>query len=389
MGRPANPLGTFGSITVARYGDGYRARARYRDYDGVSRGVERHAKTKAAAERELRAALRDRARLAGTAALTADSRFADLAEAWYLEIVGADRSPTTLEAYRGALDRHVLPSLGSLRVREVTTGGVDRLLKTLAERRGPGSAKMARSVLSGCCGLACRLDVMAQNPVREVSTIRRPRKKRDALSIAQGRQFLAYASYHDLSARRDLLPLIFAMIGSGMRVGEACALTWDAVDLDQGVIEIRGTTVRLKGRGTLVKPSPKSSAGERKLILPAWLVVLLAERTETQRLAITEVPLTDGGVWHSSPVFPAEHGQLRDRRNTAADIKELFEFCGLNGTSHLLRRTVASVMDDAGLSARAAADQLGHSKISLTLDAYMGRGVADTGAAAVLEGLVA
>jgi len=44
-------------------------------------------------------------------------------------------------------------------------------------------------------------------------------------------------------------------------------------------------------------------------------------------------------------------------------------------------------MDGAGLSARAAADQLGHAKVSMTQDNYMGRRVARTGAAAVLEAI--
>jgi integrase len=44
-------------------------------------------------------------------------------------------------------------------------------------------------------------------------------------------------------------------------------------------------------------------------------------------------------------------------------------------------------MDDAGLSARAAADQLGHAKASMTQDRYFGRRVRATGGAAVLEAL--
>src|SRR5690348_16283750 len=39
-------------------------------------------------------------------------------------------------------------------------------------------------------------------------------------------------------------------------------------------------------------------------------------------------------------------------------------------TSHTFRRTVATLMDEAGLSARAAADQLGHAKVSMTQDHY-------------------
>jgi integrase len=42
-------------------------------------------------------------------------------------------------------------------------------------------------------------------------------------------------------------------------------------------------------------------------------------------------------------------------------------------------------MDQSGLSARAAADQLGHSHPSLTQDVYYGRRIANTGAADVLE----
>lgn len=43
------------------------------------------------------------------------------------------------------------------------------------------------------------------------------------------------------------------------------------------------------------------------------------------------------------------------------------------------------MMDESGLSARQAADQFGHAKVSLTRDRYFGRRVARTGAAAWLE----
>ncbi len=55
-------------------------------------------------------------------------------------------------------------------------------------------------------------------------------------------------------------------------------------------------------------------------------------------------------------------------------------------TSRYFRQTVATLMDEAGLSARSAADQLGHAKPSLTADLYMGRKERATGAAEVFEG---
>jgi integrase len=48
---------------------------------------------------------------------------------------------------------------------------------------------------------------------------------------------------------------------------------------------------------------------------------------------------------------------------------------------------VATLMSEAGLSSRDAADQLGHSRPSMTTDVYFGRKKHARGAAAILENL--
>jgi integrase len=54
-------------------------------------------------------------------------------------------------------------------------------------------------------------------------------------------------------------------------------------------------------------------------------------------------------------------------------------------TTHSFRRTTATILDDAGQSARQIADQLGHARPSLTQDVYMGRRSKNPAAAAALE----
>lgn len=67
-------------------------------------------------------------------------------------------------------------------------------------------------------------------------------------------------------------------------------------------------------------------------------------------------------------------------------MREAFREAGFGHiTSHNFRKTVATLMDDAGLSSRSAADQLGHAKPSLASDVYMGRKRRRTGAVDVLE----
>jgi integrase len=110
----------------------------------------------------------------------------------------------------------------------------------------------------------------------------------------------------------------------------------------------------------LIRKSTKSSAGERTLDLPGFVVSMLRRRK-----------LAYGG---GGPVFPDSRGGWRDPSNTSRDLRIARgseEFAWV--TSHVFRKTAATEMDRAGLTARQIADQLGHSKISMTQDHYLGR----------------
>jgi integrase len=133
--------------------------------------------------------------------------------------------------------------------------------------------------------------------------------------------------------------------------------------------------LRVKGEGLRIKWKPKSKSGFRTLELPGWATTMLRNR----RMA--EPP---ENAWNV--VFTAPGGGLRDPSNTQADLREIFAAADYGWvTSHVYRKTVATLMDAAGLSARQAADQLGHAKVSMTQDNYFGRGTASTGAAGVLD----
>ncbi|MEU0507271.1 tyrosine-type recombinase/integrase [Nocardia sp. NPDC005998] len=58
-------------------------------------------------------------------------------------------------------------------------------------------------------------------------------------------------------------------------------------------------------------------------------------------------------------------------------------------TAHSFRGAVATILDDAGLSARITADVLGHADPSMTQRRYMARGRVHVAAAAALDEAVA
>ena len=81
--------------------------------------------------------------------------------------------------------------------------------------------------------------------------------------------------------------------------------------------------------------------------------------------------------------------QPPDFRNPANVRPELREARGTDAlawiTTHTFRKTAATILDEAALSARLVADQLGHSRPSMTQDVYLGRRAVDSQAALALE----
>lgn len=378
MARPPLPVGTYGQIRCYRVATNrYRAMTKYRDYDGITRPVERAGRTATIARDRLRTALRDRGRADAAADITPDTKVAAVAELWFADIETAvaegRRSPNTARLYRDRLNKQVIPALGELRVREITVARVDRLVNHTKQEHGIATAKAVRTVLSGLLGLAVRFDALTQNPVRDVSRIESNTGPARALTLKEAKHLRARIAADPVARARDVPDFTDMMLATGLRIGETAAITWDAVDLDAATVQIRGTVIRIRGHGLVIKPKPKSRSGFRTLKLPSWAVEMLRAR----RGADTQP---------SAPVFHAPMGGLRDPSNSNADLREAFDAAGYPWvTSHVYRKTVATLMDIAGLSSRAAADQLGHAKVSMTQDRYMGRRMAETGAAHVLE----
>jgi integrase len=87
----------------------------------------------------------------------------------------------------------------------------------------------------------------------------------------------------------------------------------------------------------------------------------------------------------AAPVFPNRDGLWRDPSSVQRDFRDArgneFEWV----ISHTMRKTAATMLDDAGLTARQIADQLGHSQVSITQNVYIGRKTVDGRAAKVLD----
>lgn len=279
MGRPPLPIGTWGAISTYPRGidrngkpSSYRAKAKYREFDGVTRHVQASGRTRTMASNNLRVLLKNPTDAARSGDLTSLHRFSEAADLWLAKIRAlvkeGRRSPGTLTTYQSQLANHVLPALGELRLGEVTTPVVDRVIGKIKTDVSPSTAKTCRSIISGVMGLAVRHGAVMSNPVREVERIEgNPKKAPMALTEEEQVAWFLQLQNDEKAVRKDLPELTLFLLATGVRIGEALGVIWSGVDFDAVTVEINHTLIRVPGEG-LLRKGTKSRAGERTCSFP-------------------------------------------------------------------------------------------------------------------------
>jgi len=377
MVRPRTPVNGFGKITVTQVEPGrWRARTRYRFDDGSLRQIERFAPTKAMATHNLQRALITIKSPASGQALGRDSRLSLLADQFLTSKSG--RAPRTVDTYRQTVEHLIKPRLGQLTVAEATTARLDRFISEVASSNGPGAAKACRAVLSGMMGLAARSDLVSVNPIREVSHISRHRRGATAISLKVLPKLLDDVRADKRLQELDQVDVIVFLACTGCRIGEALAIRWSSVDFGTGRVTIDANVVRARGQGVIVQDHPKTAAGVRTISVPNSLLKVLKQRFQNFKIANAH-----------DLVFPTVKGNVRDPRNTSRDWHQASERLGYpDVTSHSFRKTVATALDQAGMTAREIAEYLGHENPSITQDVYMAKNTNGLRAAKALETVV-
>ena len=377
----------------------WRATARVRDADdGKLRQVSRYGDSKTKAEallrKDLEARQSNRTNRAASPARCDVESLASAAASWLSE--ARERlAGSSYDTYRQTLRRHVAPSpLGAAPLVDVRPAAVNELLLHVLQQSGPGAAKLVRSVLNGTFERAIGQDVIQNNPVRQAGPIRSPRRSRPvegerdtrrALTREDRDRLIDFADSDGYCRACDLADLIAFMAGTGVRVGEAIALQWRNLELDEStpIAIVAATVSRVTGQGNRVQTSTKTGR-DRVIYLPEWLASRLRSRREGAGTCPPLAPVFGTAALGSGPSHGQRSGQLRDRSNTTKQLRRVYDAAGLPWmTSHTLRRTAASLLDDAGLPLREVSGQLGHSDLRTTF-LYLDRRRATTRAADVL-----
>jgi integrase len=380
-GRPPLRIGQHGKITRNYLGAGvWLARTRFRDSDGVVRIVERrgpaddHDQHGKLAEDLLVEALASR-KSPASGDVSLDTPVMALVGAHIDQLTEDGRAAKTLDTYRYVAVK-LAKFVGAVRVGEASAARLNAALRSMHTAHGTVAARTSKSLLRGGLQLAVMANVLGTNPVRDVQPIQAKRRPKgaSALTADRLRDLLAKVRASEYCRKHDVVDPITLFIATGVRLSELLALRWSDFDEDTGMITVRGKVVRVKGKGLVRSDDTKSAAGQRTIPLPRFAISALVERRK--------LPFLGG----QPMIFPSTEGTLRDPGNLSRLWRGVREDLGVpEVTSHSFRKTVATLIDDEGLSARIGADQLGHAKVSMTQDAYMSRGRVHTQVAELLD----
>lgn len=385
-GRPALRIGAHGRITRVNLGGGvWLARCRYRDTDGVTRKVQRlgppgiHDQYGKLAEDALIDALKERRSPSNATAFGLETPVTALIEQHLTRLAEDGRSPVTLTTYRFAVGK-LQKFIGGVRVGEATPARIDAALRSMRTAHGATMARQAKTVLRGAMQLAVMANVLGSNPVRDVQPLRSKTQPKGAvgLTATQLRDLLQKVRQSDYCREHDLADPITLLIATGLRRSELLGLQWADYDDEAGRLMVTGKVVRVAGEGLTRVDETKSTAGRRTVPLPQFAVAMLRARRHVPYLGQQAV------------IFPSTAGTLRDPNNFGKEWRTARDELGVpEVTTHSFRKTVATLIDDEGLSARIGADHLGHTHVSMTQDRYMTRGRIHAEVADLLDRTVA
>lgn len=197
-----------------------------------------------------------------------------------------DLSPKTARHYESIWRVHIEGSIGRRKIATLTTYDVERFYRSLkAQGSSQPLVRQVKAVLHRSCRLAQKWSGgRLQNPAADADLPvwrleERPAAVR-APEVAQVRALIRAAEAEDIRMGAFLRLLA----ATGLRRGEACALRWSDIDVDNGLLMVDESIIEAKG-SALVK-APKTKASIRKVACdPHTLAVLQELQFEQERLA--------------------------------------------------------------------------------------------------------
>lgn len=216
---------------------------------------------------------------------------------------------------------------------------------------------------------AIRLDIVHDDPTKRILLPKFQSSKDNTLNYFNKTELKDFFDCLD-SQRYPKRATFFRLIAfTGMRKGEAIALTWKDIDLKNHQITINKTIVRGEDAKLIVQ-SPKTRASNRTVDVDLKTISILKDWKKIQSKELSELGFKIKTDKNQLVFTNTKDGYLQPCYPQKWLKKVIDKYDMKHITVHGLRHTYATLAFEASASVKEVQEQLGHAEYKTTMDIY-------------------
>ncbi len=237
---------------------------------------------------------------------------------WYELYAKPNVRTATANRYELIIETYTIPRIGTIKLKKLTTRHLQKLYKELLEegRIHVGKSKVkglstttvhsVHLMLHTALERAVKERLIPRNPTEDCIA---PKPRKIEMQILPSEDMHAYL---EAAKARDLLPMFYLELVSGLRKGELVALQWDDVDIQGKTISVSKQYVR-NPDGSLELTRPKTENSVRLVSIPQTAVDLLVQEHDKHPDSPYLFPSPiSGGMYHPDSVVNLHKKLLKD-----------------------------------------------------------------------------
>lgn len=264
---------------------------------------------------------------------------------WYKTYVeNTNKANNTKIKYDNIVFNHITPSIGHIKLKDLKQYQIQNMFNEKEQKGFSKTIELMKLTLNQILDQAVENDYIFKNVAKNIKVKSYKAPEKQPLTDEQVNTIKA--------TNHSIQNLILLLIYTGMRIGEAVALTWADIDFKNKIIHVTKTADFYNDEEDVKTPKTPASIRDIPIVEPLYKI-LEGMFKETESIYVFS---------YNSEIF--KYGTL-DRRRYYYCKKLGFAF-----TFHQCRHTCATMLYNAGVGIKEAQNWLGHANIKTTMDIY-------------------
>ena len=263
---------------------------------------------------------------------------------------------STYSYYSSVVYKHISPLLGNITISQIHDGIIVGFIEKLIHDN-----HLKNSTLHEVIGVLKQILDFCDIPVK----IKLPKREKRRISVFNTLERDKLENYIGLHLNNISIGILLSLY-AGLRIGEVCALKWEDVHYNSGVLQVSKTVSRVRNlnnlsenKTVLVLTSAKTENSIRFVPINNQLMKLLKNYQTTHHIG-------------NSCFILSNSSHFMDPRTYYNKFKAVLKSCDLEKYNyHSLRHTFATNCIEKGLDPKSLSEILGHSNIQITLSLYV------------------